>query len=39
MIVHRIFKKGAGNTERLVSGWYLFGLIPLYVKIIDGRRR
>lgn len=34
MIVHRMFRKGAGNTARLISGWYLFGFLPLYVKII-----
>lgn len=34
MIYHKIFKKGAGGTERTISGWYLFGLIPIYVTII-----
>lgn len=35
MIVHRIFNK-VKNTYKLVrvEGWYLFGIIPLYIKEI-----
>lgn len=34
MIVRRIRAKGHGNLRRLVDGIYLFGLIPLYVKVV-----
>ena len=32
MIVAKWIKKGAGNTLTVKYGYYLFGIIPLYVR-------
>ena len=31
MMYHKYWTKGAGNTLRKYEGWFLFGIIPLFI--------
>lgn len=39
MIVYRVWERGAGNTFQRKDGWFLFGILPLYIRhrTIKGR--
>lgn len=39
MIVKKMFSRCAGAREWSQEGWYLFGILPLYVRDMQTRKR
>lgn len=42
MIVYKFWEKrikGGGYRIQVWEGWYLFGFIPLYVRLVSDRKR
>lgn len=35
MIVRKTWKNSAGNLKQYKTGWFLFGILPLYIKAIS----
>ena len=35
MIVKRMWTKQKGNTVYVWEGWFLLGILPLYIRVID----
>ena len=34
MIIKRMWDKQKGNTVYVYEGWFLFGILPLYIRVI-----
>jgi hypothetical protein len=39
MIIHKLWKAKRGYDTWLREGWFLFGLIPLYVRDVQNREK
>ena len=35
MIIKRMWYKQKGNTVYVWEGWFLFGILPLYIRVIN----